>query len=404
MDNSPMYDGPDGASDNTSGPILFNTTSHLMALYDVGMTANLASDMEALARTGDAWCASTPKTAPHTTPCSEDAKAKIATLRERAAQLSQLTQEHLWNEDVGAYTNKMPGAEYNRTTDAFYPRVSPTSFYPMMSGVPTPQQADRIVKDHLLNPTGFCVTPKDQWPPQAGAGAGGWAGTVLMQSWTLAKPAGKKVGGGGNEMEAGEAGARTVLCIASTDRDAMGDDVRTASSATGSVGSCSTFKAAGASFMRNESFAWTSATVAPVAVGEAGAGSVGRTPLYQYHLEDGNQIVLGREGDFPAADKMSPAPVLWVANDMPLPGAWPLTLWSSQTPPTAAAPPGGSPSNTTYWRVTASPNSESEVAQARIWTKNATLGYALPLPTACYWGLPSVSFDDPAFASPGAFV
>eukprot|EP01051_Picozoa_sp_SAG22_P013286 SAG22_NODE_1468_length_4349_cov_2.069882_6_plen_42_part_00 len=25
-----MYDGPDGASDNTSGPVFFNTTDHLM--------------------------------------------------------------------------------------------------------------------------------------------------------------------------------------------------------------------------------------------------------------------------------------------------------------------------------------------------------------------------------------
>ena len=30
MDNSPMYDGPDGSSDNTSGPVLFDTSSHLM--------------------------------------------------------------------------------------------------------------------------------------------------------------------------------------------------------------------------------------------------------------------------------------------------------------------------------------------------------------------------------------
>ena len=35
MDNSPMYDGPDGASHNKSGPIYFNTTTHLMQLMDV---------------------------------------------------------------------------------------------------------------------------------------------------------------------------------------------------------------------------------------------------------------------------------------------------------------------------------------------------------------------------------
>ena len=33
-----------------------------------------------------------------------------------------------------------------------------------------------------------------------------------------------------------------------------------------------------------------------------------------------------------------------------------------------------------------------------LWNLSATIGWALPLPHACYWGLPSVSFDDPAFA------
>lgn len=30
MDNSPMYDGPDRASDNRNGPAIFNSTQHLM--------------------------------------------------------------------------------------------------------------------------------------------------------------------------------------------------------------------------------------------------------------------------------------------------------------------------------------------------------------------------------------
>lgn len=49
------YDGPDSASHNLSGPIFFNTTNHMMELMDVGMTANLAADMIALAEVGTAW-------------------------------------------------------------------------------------------------------------------------------------------------------------------------------------------------------------------------------------------------------------------------------------------------------------------------------------------------------------
>ena len=108
--NDDRYDGPDGASDNRSGPVLFNTTSHMMALYDVGMTANLASDMLALVRLGDAWCGAAAGTTavPHTTPCGQSTKVKIATLRQRAELLATLTRDHLWNEDVGTFTNKLP--------------------------------------------------------------------------------------------------------------------------------------------------------------------------------------------------------------------------------------------------------------------------------------------------------
>ena len=167
MDNSPMYDGPDGSSDNKSGVVIFNTSQHLMQLYDVGMTANLASDMLALADAGDAWCSATNATAAlaHSTPCGVDTKTKITTLRKRAATLAGLTQAHLWNEEVSAFTNKLPRVAYNLDKDTFYARISPTSFYPLMTGAPTTTQADRMVQKHLLNPTSFCVTSESEWPP-----------------------------------------------------------------------------------------------------------------------------------------------------------------------------------------------------------------------------------------------
>ena len=158
MDNSPMYDGPDGSSDNKTGPVIFNTTSHKMQLYDVGMSANLASDSLALAKLGDVWCAVAAST------CSADTRSKIATLRERAGTLTGLMQTHLWNNGAKAFVNKLPaGPAYKLSTDTFYERISPTSFYPLMTGVPTVEQADATVTTQLLNPRKFCVTAADKW-------------------------------------------------------------------------------------------------------------------------------------------------------------------------------------------------------------------------------------------------
>jgi putative isomerase len=42
----------------------------------------------------------------------------------------------------------------NRNLDTGVPstRLSPTNFYPMLAGVATARQADRMVREHLLNP------------------------------------------------------------------------------------------------------------------------------------------------------------------------------------------------------------------------------------------------------------
>jgi hypothetical protein len=362
MDNSPMYDGPDSASHNTSGPILFSTDDHLMQLWDVGMTANLASDMVALADVGDAWCGA-PVTAPHVSPCTNSTHAKIAQLRQRAAILANLTQTHLWSDASNAFVNKMPRDSYNLTADTFYPRISPTSFYPLMTGVPTPRQANQTVTAHLLNPTSFCITPEDEWPPSTTTPSGD---AVLLQSWQFPVPSGES------------SPPVVAVCIA----DGYSGPA---------AASCKAMASLGAAFHHNESFAWAS----PSSRADLSAT---RTPLYTFHVGTRRQIVVARLGDFPLADRASSTPVTWVDSNLGQPGAWPLLLWRYTA---------GDPGNTTeYWRVTGGPDSASEVASDRshAWVINATLGYARPLPTACYWGLPSVSFDDPAFATPGSFV
>lgn len=383
MDNSPMYDGPDSASHNLSGPVLFSTTDHMMQLWDVGMTANLASDMLALAALGDEWCAAGGSLPSNTTePCTAATKAKIATLKDRAGQLATLTQTELWSDTSAAFVNKMPKEPYNLSADTFYPRISPTSFYPLMTGVPTVEQANATVLTHLLNPTGFCVTPPEQWPPSVTPPTNN---AVLLQSWQFPAPA---------PGPAPMPPTRVIICLA-------GDT----GAGVGGVASCASAAKAGATFHRNESYAWSaqalngessSADRRHRVGGQPARDTADRTPLYLYTV-NGNDTVLGRAGDFPASTRVSSTPVVWVAASEPQPGAWPLLLWRSAS---SVTPSGAD------WRVTGGPESANEVAgdRSRTWVVNATLGYALPLPTACYWGLPSISFDDPAFATPGSFV
>ena len=109
--------------------------------------------------------------------------------------------------------------------------------------------------------------------------------------------------------------------------------------------------------------------------------------------------MLGRTGDFPESSRISDKPVCWVSRSVPVPGAWPLQLWRStaQLPPSRGpAPP---PPGPVRWVVAGgSPTTSNQISSdgQMNWVLNQTLGWAEPLPDACYWGLPSVTFDDPA--------
>eukprot|EP01052_Picozoa_sp_SAG31_P029446 SAG31_NODE_2928_length_4900_cov_6.506561_3_plen_460_part_00 len=369
-----MYDGPDISSDNKSGPIFFNTTSHLMELMDVGMTANLASDMAALATIGEVWCnatrspamlddgavaddakSSTTEGSDTPSSCGAEEWEMIATLRSRVAQLSEQMQAHLWDDELGAFVNKMPADAYNLSSDTFYKRVSPTSFYPLMAGMATAEQAERTVTDHLLNASRFCLVPEESWPPAPAPAA---PGQLLLQSWQMP-----------------HAGDRNI-CAGAAD--------------------CDKLRRAGGHLQQNESIVWSQA--AP-----------GRTPLYRFRLNNTqdsspqsryrggqSQTVVGRIGDFPTGKRVTSSPLFWASTKPPSqqPGAWPLKLWKQ------ISKAGGGGVHPVY-RISGGPASDQELSNG--WEAIATLGYALPLPGACYWGLPSISFDDPAFGSPGGF-
>jgi neutral trehalase len=121
LDNSPLYDG-----------VPFNKETHLLELADVGLTALYVADCHAL--------------------------AEIATILGRAADVSELrtrgekyaaTLRGLWDEKAGIYLNR------RTDTGEPSPKLSPTSFYPLIARVATPAQAERMVREHYFNPAEF---------------------------------------------------------------------------------------------------------------------------------------------------------------------------------------------------------------------------------------------------------
>lgn len=54
----------------------------------------------------------------------------------------------LWNEEDGIFENRYWSGGFSK-------RLSPTSFYPLLAGIATPEQAQRMVREHLLNPKEF---------------------------------------------------------------------------------------------------------------------------------------------------------------------------------------------------------------------------------------------------------
>ena len=74
--------------------------------------------------------------------------AEAAELRDRGTRY-QVKLQTLWDERTGIFLNK------NLDTGALSPRLAPTNFYPLVGGAATPAQADRMIREHLLNPEEF---------------------------------------------------------------------------------------------------------------------------------------------------------------------------------------------------------------------------------------------------------
>ena len=121
LDNSPMYD---------DAP--YDSSRHVMELADVGLMGLYVADCNALAQIAGEL--------------GRTAEAKE--LQERAQKYSQ-SLASLWDESAGIYRNK------NLRSGEMDKRLSPTNFYPLLAKVPSKEQAERMVREHLMSTQEF---------------------------------------------------------------------------------------------------------------------------------------------------------------------------------------------------------------------------------------------------------
>ncbi|MBN1934074.1 MAG: hypothetical protein JW934_05395 [Anaerolineae bacterium] len=121
LDNSPMYDD-----------IPFNKTTGLIELADVGLTGMYIADCEALAEIAGVL------------------GRNVEQLElQRRAEIFRRNMQSLWDEETGLFLNR------RTDTGAFEHRLSPTHFYALLGGAATPEQAQRMIDEHLYNPDEF---------------------------------------------------------------------------------------------------------------------------------------------------------------------------------------------------------------------------------------------------------
>lgn len=110
----------------------FDTERHMLLQNDVGLSSLYIMDCKLLALIAQEL----------------GYKKDVKELRKRAKQYS-IELQKLWDEEEGLY--------YNRRIDTGEknPRISPTNFYPMLANIPSQTQAERMVKEHLMNPQEF---------------------------------------------------------------------------------------------------------------------------------------------------------------------------------------------------------------------------------------------------------
>jgi hypothetical protein len=119
-----MYDG-----------YFYDQWTNQMLIYDVGFNSMFVMEAEALAELADYI-----------------GRPEAEMLRTRGDKMRQKLVEELWDEASGIFVNKF-------RYDGFYRRITPTSFYPLLTGGPSKEQADEMMTKWLMNPARFCISP-----------------------------------------------------------------------------------------------------------------------------------------------------------------------------------------------------------------------------------------------------
>jgi len=121
LDNSPMYDDAG-----------FDSKTHRLQLGDVGLMSLYVADCDALAQIADTLGKA-----------SEAGELRLRGSQYRAKLVT------MWDEKAGIFLNR------DLATGKSSHRLSPTNFYPMLAKAASPQQAHRMIEEHLLNPKEF---------------------------------------------------------------------------------------------------------------------------------------------------------------------------------------------------------------------------------------------------------
>ena len=121
LDNSPMYD-----------EAVYDSVKHKLMLADVGLMSMYILDCKYLSKIAHELG-------------KDDVKLE---LEKRAGKYSKKL-ESLYDEKTGIFLNK------NLVTGKLSKRLSPTLFYPLLAGVASQKQAERMIKEHFYNPNEF---------------------------------------------------------------------------------------------------------------------------------------------------------------------------------------------------------------------------------------------------------
>ena len=121
LDNSPMYDEAE-----------YDSVNHKLLLADVGLMSMYILDCNYLSKIAHELG-------------KDDVKLEL----EKRSEKYSIKLESLFDEKTGIFLNK------NLVTGKLSKRLSPTLFYPLLAGVASQKQAERMINEHFYNPNEF---------------------------------------------------------------------------------------------------------------------------------------------------------------------------------------------------------------------------------------------------------